>query len=41
MITDYIKYNKPSLEYYYNNKEKLLKKYKEQRLLRTEKEKIW
>ena len=39
MITDYIKYNKQSLDYYYKNRDELLKKYKEQRLVRTDEEK--
>ena len=39
MTTDYIKYNKQSLDYYYKNRDELLEKYKKKRLLRTDEEK--
>ena len=37
--TNYIKYNKQSLDYYYKNRDKLLEKYKKERLNRTEEDK--
>jgi hypothetical protein len=37
--TDYIKYNKQPLDYYYKNRDILLEKYKKERLNRTEEEK--
>ena len=36
MTTDYIKYNKQSLDYYYKNRDELLEKYKKKRLLRNQ-----